>query len=103
MNGICLERKTSVQYDGTAGIGYQARFPPIATLAYDAAAPVQVGAEYSFEQNGRLDVVTALPGQVTKIRARFETPGRYVWHCHILSHEDHEMMRVFEVVAAAPV
>jgi spore coat protein A len=24
--------------------------------------------------------------------------GRYVWHCHVLEHEDNEMMRPFEVV-----
>jgi spore coat protein A len=28
-------------------------------------------------------------------------PGRYVWHCHNLEHEDNEMMRPYEVVAAA--
>ncbi len=27
--------------------------------------------------------------------------GNYVWHCHILSHEDHEMMRPLQLVAAA--
>jgi spore coat protein A len=27
--------------------------------------------------------------------------GRYVWHCHILEHEDNEMMRPYEVVAPA--
>lgn len=43
------------------------------------------------------DMVTALPGEVTTIRAHFDKAGRYVWHCHILSHEDHEMMRVLEV------
>jgi spore coat protein A len=26
-------------------------------------------------------------------------PGRYVWHCHILEHEDNEMMRPYEIVA----
>ena len=43
------------------------------------------------------DMVTCLPGQVTRIKATFDKPGRYVWHCHILSHEDHEMMRVLHV------
>ena len=35
------------------------------------------------------------PGEVTRIVARFDLPGEYVWHCHILSHEDHEMMRPY--------
>jgi spore coat protein A len=31
---------------------------------------------------------------------RFEGfPGRYVWHCHMLEHEDNEMMRPYEVLA----
>ena len=32
------------------------------------------------------------------IVATFDKPGDYVWHCHILSHEDNEMMRPFTVV-----
>jgi FtsP/CotA-like multicopper oxidase with cupredoxin domain len=27
--------------------------------------------------------------------------GRYVWHCHILDHEDNEMMLPYEVVVQA--
>jgi spore coat protein A, manganese oxidase len=48
---------------------------------------------------GWKDTVRAEPGMITRIIARFEGyPGRYVWHCHILEHEDNEMMRPFEVL-----
>ena len=56
-------------------------------------------------ERGWKDVIRSNPGQVTRIRARFarqdgtpfgfdatEGPG-YVWHCHIVDHEDNEMMR----------
>jgi spore coat protein A len=46
---------------------------------------------------GLKDTALMLPGEVTRIVATFRRPGRYVWHCHILSHEDHEMMRPFRV------
>jgi spore coat protein A len=50
---------------------------------------------------GWKDTVRADPGMVTRIIVRFEGfAGRYVWHCHILEHEDNEMMRPFDVVAA---
>jgi spore coat protein A len=50
---------------------------------------------------GWKDTVQAHPGMVTRIIARFEGyPGRYVWHCHILEHEDNEMMRPYDVVAS---
>jgi len=45
----------------------------------------------------RRDMVMALPGEITRIKMTFDKPGRYVWHCHILSHEDHDMMRPFHV------
>lgn len=45
-------------------------------------------------ENGRKDVVRAEPGQVTSIIMHFKDfPGDYVWHCHILEHEDNDMMR----------
>ncbi len=48
-------------------------------------------------EQGRKDTVIALPGQVTRIIAHFDLPGEYVWHCHIITHEDYDMMRKFVV------
>jgi spore coat protein A len=49
---------------------------------------------------GWKDTVRAQPGMVTRIIVHFEGyAGRYVWHCHILEHEDNEMMRPYEVMA----
>jgi spore coat protein A len=49
---------------------------------------------------GWKDTVRADPGMVTRIIIRFEGfTGRYVWHCHVLEHEDNEMMRPYDVVA----
>jgi spore coat protein A, manganese oxidase len=39
------------------------------------------------------DTVIALPAEITRIKARFDIAGRFVWHCHMLEHEDNEMMR----------
>jgi len=48
---------------------------------------------------GWKDTVQAHPGMATRIITRFEGyAGRYVWHCHILEHEDNEMMRPYEVL-----
>jgi spore coat protein A, manganese oxidase len=50
---------------------------------------------------GWKDTVRADPGMVTRIIVPFEGyAGRYVWHCHILEHEDNEMMRPYEVLPA---
>ena len=48
-------------------------------------------------ETGFKDTVIAYPGQVTRVRMTFKTPGQFVWHCHILEHEDNEMMRPFVV------
>jgi len=47
---------------------------------------------------GYKDTVIAYPGETTRIKARFDTAGLFVWHCHILEHEDGEMMRPYKVV-----
>ncbi|MGB5677617.1 MAG: multicopper oxidase domain-containing protein, partial [Gammaproteobacteria bacterium] len=43
-------------------------------------------------ERGWKDTVIAYPGEVTRIKAKFDIEGLYVWHCHLLSHEDNEMM-----------
>ena len=50
---------------------------------------------------GWKDTVRADVLLVTRIIVRFEGyAGRYVWHCHVLEHEDNEMMRPYEVKPA---
>ena len=64
------------------------------------------------DELGFKDTVKAYPGFVTRIRATFDLPwtsvldmdpamrnfGTWVYHCHILEHEENDMMRPFEVV-----
>jgi spore coat protein A, manganese oxidase len=48
-------------------------------------------------ETGYKDTVIAYPGEITRVKARFDLPGLYVWHCHIVEHEDNEMMRPYRV------
>jgi FtsP/CotA-like multicopper oxidase with cupredoxin domain len=48
-------------------------------------------------ETGTKDTVIVYPGSLTRVKAKFDLAGLFVWHCHILSHEDNEMMRPFEV------
>jgi spore coat protein A len=51
-------------------------------------------------EGGWKDTVRAYAGMSTRIIARFEGyAGRYVWHCHLLEHEDNEMMRPYEIIS----
>jgi len=59
-------------------------------------------------EGGFKDTVIAYPGEVTRVKAKFVNPGLFVWHCHIVEHEDNEMMRPytigpFDMAAAAAV
>ena len=56
------------------------------------------------EERGWKDTVPANPRQVTRIRVKFDlpegvtAPQDYVFHCHILEHEDNDMMRPYRVI-----
>jgi FtsP/CotA-like multicopper oxidase with cupredoxin domain len=53
-------------------------------------------------EDGWKDTVIAYPGQVTRMRMRFTNAGQFVWHCHIVEHEDNEMMRPYRIGPVQP-
>jgi spore coat protein A len=53
-------------------------------------------------ETGFKDTVIAYPGEVTRVKAQFNTPGQFVWHCHIVEHEDNEMMRPYRIGPVQP-
>ncbi len=79
----------TIQHDGSVGIGFR--------LENIAKTPGTLDTDLAPAEETRRDMVMALPDTVTRIKMHFSRPGRYVWHCHILSHEDHEMMRPMHV------
>jgi FtsP/CotA-like multicopper oxidase with cupredoxin domain len=46
---------------------------------------------------GFKDTVIAYPGEITRIKAEYDVEGFFVWHCHIVEHEDNEMMRPYHI------
>ena len=95
-DGTYLETQPTVQHNSVAGdastYGMGFRMANLTT-----GSDVNLTTSDGYVENTPKDMVIALPGQVARIKATFDKPGRYVWHCHILSHEDHEMMRVLHV------
>ena len=83
------------KYGGTAGVPGGISPEPFATGPMEPPTP---------DERGFKDTVKANPGYFTTIRAKFDLPEgvtgpqSYVHHCHIVEHEDNEMMRPFTVV-----
>ena len=66
--------------------------------------PISFQAHGTLDANelGWKDTVRVNPGEMVSIAATFDGfTGRYMYHCHILEHEDHDMMRPFIVMPAA--
>src|SRR6266540_2755120 len=88
-------------YTAAAGVGPEGVPGGVDPWPY-ATGPL-IPAEPS--ERGFKDTVKANPGYFTIIRAKFDlptgitAPQTYVHHCHIVEHEDNDMMRPFEVVA----
>jgi spore coat protein A len=52
------------------------------------------------QESGWKDTVQVGPNEIVRVIARFEDySGLFAYHCHILEHEDHEMMRQFNAVS----
>lgn len=53
-------------------------------------------------ERGWKDTVSAPSGMVTRVIMHWkELTGNYIWHCHLLEHEDHDMMRPIKVIDGA--
>lgn len=83
--------RPQIQHNGEYGIGFD-----LSNVVVGAQVPLR---PYEY---GWKDTFIVPPGQVGRVKATFDRAGRYVWHCHILSHEDHEMMRPFHVGPIPP-
>jgi FtsP/CotA-like multicopper oxidase with cupredoxin domain len=71
----------------------------------EVVEPIQLDGEIKEPEpweSGFKDTVIAYPGQVTRVRARFSRSGQFVWHCHIVEHEDNEMMRPYRIGPSQP-
>jgi spore coat protein A, manganese oxidase len=71
----------------------------------EVVEPIQLDGNITLPEpweTGFKDTVIAYPGQVTRVRAQFIHPGQFVWHCHIVEHEDNEMMRPYRIGPEQP-
>jgi spore coat protein A len=71
----------------------------------EVVEPIQLDGEIAEAEpweSGFKDTVIAYPGQVTRVKALFNRPGQFVWHCHIVEHEDNEMMRPYYIGPIPP-
>ena len=68
------------------------------TLSTEQLDNSNINANLDANEQCLKDTVRVNPGEMLDIIARFEEyHGRFVYHCHLLEHEDHDMMRQFIV------
>jgi FtsP/CotA-like multicopper oxidase with cupredoxin domain len=73
------------------------RFEVVGRTAIPGVVPAPVPVGVLPWEFGYKDTVIAYPGEITRVKAKFDIAGLYVWHCHIVEHEDNEMMRPYVV------
>lgn len=92
-SGLPMQLAATTQNNGWSGVRL---IPAWNQLVTDPAAPNGLVTAPPGEQ-GWKDTVLAPPGYVTRVLVTFNRPGKFVYHCHILSHEERDMMRWYEV------
>jgi FtsP/CotA-like multicopper oxidase with cupredoxin domain len=69
-------------------------------MSREGMSTAGAGVAQGFVDAGWQDTVLVLPGETVRIKIPFtHHPGLYLYHCHILEHEDMGMMRNFRCVA----
>ena len=67
-----------------------------ATVTLERDADDQLDHAIDDNERGLKDTIRVNPNEIVEIAVRFTTyAGRYMYHCHILEHEDRDMMRPF--------
>jgi bilirubin oxidase len=67
--------------------------------AFQLVASSRAGSAADPRLGAFMDVVNLVPGEQVRLRLRIDTPGRRMFHCHILEHEAQGMMGVINVTA----
>jgi FtsP/CotA-like multicopper oxidase with cupredoxin domain len=72
----------------------------VSRIHLDPAKPSAQPLDITDDERAPKDVIKCHPGQATRVAVRFGPyTGQYMYHCHMLEHEDHDMMRAYVVVA----
>ena len=104
-------RRYQTAFDAANPVVPAQTYTPVPVEPYLKGKPVPADAN----ERGWKDTYRMNPGEVTRILVRFapqdESPAfafdataepGYVWHCHILEHEENDMMRPYHLVALPP-
>jgi FtsP/CotA-like multicopper oxidase with cupredoxin domain len=73
------------------------RFEVLGRIGIDGSDSVAGSNDPLDWETGFKDTFISYPDEISRIKAKFDIEGLYVWHCHIVEHEDNEMMRPYAV------
>jgi spore coat protein A len=77
----------------------QGNYSPMMGLPPTKPIILQPSGSIDDNEKGWKDTVRVNPGEMVSFAAKFDGfTGQYMYHCHILEHEDHDMMRPFVVM-----